>query len=209
MLTPGCRPKLYFVKADVQACFDTIEQSKLLQILRDVISEDNYVLPRFGQVMQAAGKVKRKFATKALPDGQRPPPLFGCSRHAEGPSWDRAQTSTHISCGTPRSWRRRFGTPSLSTVSCTMRRRRRRCSSSSRSTSRRTSSRLARTTFGRSLEFRRARCCRRCSVRSSMRTSKGRAYISRRTQRACYFGSLTITCSSQRIWQRLGSFFMS
>ena len=32
------RPKLYFVKVDVQACFDTIEQSKLLQILRDVLS---------------------------------------------------------------------------------------------------------------------------------------------------------------------------
>jgi telomerase reverse transcriptase len=80
------RPKLYFVKVDVQACFDTIEQSKLLQILRDVLSEvlpmnipevgyivdylqDSYVLPRFGQVMQAAGKVKRKFAMKALPDG--------------------------------------------------------------------------------------------------------------------------------------------
>lgn len=83
---PTIRPKLYFVKVDVQACFDTIEQSKLLQILRDVLSEvwhasvccgwadldhlqDNYVLPRFGQVMQAAGRVKRKFAVKALPDG--------------------------------------------------------------------------------------------------------------------------------------------
>jgi hypothetical protein len=32
------RPKLYFVKVDVQACFDTIEQSKLLQILRDILS---------------------------------------------------------------------------------------------------------------------------------------------------------------------------
>jgi len=31
--------------------------------------QDNYVLPRFGQVMQAAGKVKRKFAMKALPEG--------------------------------------------------------------------------------------------------------------------------------------------
>ena len=83
---PDIRPKLYFVKVDVQACFDTIEQSKLLHILRNVLSgvcrpivswvwcfsnipQDNYVLPRFGQVMQAAGKVKRKFAMKALPDG--------------------------------------------------------------------------------------------------------------------------------------------
>lgn len=33
------RPKLYFVKLDVQACFDTIEQDKLLNILRNIISE--------------------------------------------------------------------------------------------------------------------------------------------------------------------------
>jgi len=41
---------------------DLVAVSNLLQ--------DNYVLPRFGQVMQAAGKVKRKFAMKAIPDGQ-------------------------------------------------------------------------------------------------------------------------------------------
>lgn len=35
----ACRPKFYFVKVDVQACFDTIEQTKLLAILRDVLSE--------------------------------------------------------------------------------------------------------------------------------------------------------------------------
>ena len=35
----GRRPKLYFVKVDVQACFDTIEQSKLLEIIKDAISE--------------------------------------------------------------------------------------------------------------------------------------------------------------------------
>lgn len=34
-----CRPKLYFVKVDVQACFDTIDQGKLLQILRRLLSE--------------------------------------------------------------------------------------------------------------------------------------------------------------------------
>lgn len=41
ILTSDCqtRPKLYFVKVDVQACFDTIEQDKLLEILRDLISE--------------------------------------------------------------------------------------------------------------------------------------------------------------------------
>jgi len=32
-------PRLYFVKVDVQACFDSIDQTKLLHILRDLISE--------------------------------------------------------------------------------------------------------------------------------------------------------------------------
>ena len=47
---PAIRPKLYFVKVDVQACFDTIEQSKLLQILRDVLSGVCYrrASPGFG-----------------------------------------------------------------------------------------------------------------------------------------------------------------
>ena len=39
LLMGSRRPKLYFVKLDVQACFDTIEQTKLLEILRELISE--------------------------------------------------------------------------------------------------------------------------------------------------------------------------
>ena len=33
------RPPLYFVKVDVQACFDTIDQRKLLEILQRIIRE--------------------------------------------------------------------------------------------------------------------------------------------------------------------------
>ena len=33
------RPKLYFVKMDVQACFDTIDQTKLLEILIQILRE--------------------------------------------------------------------------------------------------------------------------------------------------------------------------
>ena len=33
------RPHLYFVKVDVQACFDSIDQAKLLEILRQLILE--------------------------------------------------------------------------------------------------------------------------------------------------------------------------
>jgi telomerase reverse transcriptase len=35
----NARPKLYFVKVDVQACFDTIEQWELLRIIDKLISE--------------------------------------------------------------------------------------------------------------------------------------------------------------------------
>ncbi|KAK7050869.1 Telomerase reverse transcriptase [Paramarasmius palmivorus] len=37
----GSLPRLYFAKLDVQACFDTIEQTKLLNILKEILSECN------------------------------------------------------------------------------------------------------------------------------------------------------------------------
>ena len=83
-----CRPKLYFVKLDVQACFDTIEQSKLLQILKDLITEvrsqiasrkrrwycfkDAYCIQRYGQVSAVAGKIQRKYVKKACPQDEQP-----------------------------------------------------------------------------------------------------------------------------------------
>ena len=42
---------MYFVKLDVRACFDTIDQTKLLQIMRDALSDVSFVSvglpPRF------------------------------------------------------------------------------------------------------------------------------------------------------------------
>ena len=84
------RPKLYFVKVDVQACFDTIEQTKLLSILRDLISEvrvitiatdfswrepyhlcqDTYMIQRYGTVNKAGEKIQRKYVKKAIPEGK-------------------------------------------------------------------------------------------------------------------------------------------
>lgn len=84
------RPKLYFVKVDVQACFDSIEQTKLLEILRDLISEvsriafmffrrrsldclgiqDTYMMQSYGQISQAMGKLKRTYTKKMVPDGE-------------------------------------------------------------------------------------------------------------------------------------------
>lgn len=33
------RPELYFVKMDVRACFDTIDQTKLLEIIRELLKQ--------------------------------------------------------------------------------------------------------------------------------------------------------------------------
>ncbi|KAI0955894.1 hypothetical protein AcV7_006436 [Taiwanofungus camphoratus] len=68
----GRMPKLYFVKVDVQACFDTIEQTKLLEILRELISEDTYMIQRYGQVNCVGSKVRRKYAKRAQPEDDHP-----------------------------------------------------------------------------------------------------------------------------------------
>jgi telomerase reverse transcriptase len=75
------------VKVDVQACFDTIDQTKLLEILRELISEvlflislldavetsssiqDLYMNQKYGQINVAGGRIKRTFVRKAWPEG--------------------------------------------------------------------------------------------------------------------------------------------
>jgi telomerase reverse transcriptase len=70
---------------DVQACFDTIEQTKLLQILRQLISEvlrippflsfwltsfqDSFMIQKYGQVNIALGRIKKSYVKKAVPEG--------------------------------------------------------------------------------------------------------------------------------------------
>ncbi|KAF5327773.1 hypothetical protein D9619_004557 [Psilocybe cf. subviscida] len=68
----GELPKLYFVKVDVQACFDTIDQGKLLHILRRLLSEDVYMMQKYGQVTEASDKVKRNYVKKAVPEDEHP-----------------------------------------------------------------------------------------------------------------------------------------
>ncbi|RDB25955.1 Telomerase reverse transcriptase [Hypsizygus marmoreus] len=72
----GKLPHLYFVKVDVQACFDTIEQTKLLEILRELISEDVYMTQRYGQIGMETGRIKRTYVKKAVPEGKYDHPHF-------------------------------------------------------------------------------------------------------------------------------------
>ncbi|QRW13350.1 telomerase reverse transcriptase [Ceratobasidium sp. AG-Ba] len=64
----GSMPKLYFVKLDVRACFDTIDQDKLLGILRDCMTQDGYMIRKFTQLQFSTGQTRRSFRKKAVPD---------------------------------------------------------------------------------------------------------------------------------------------
>lgn len=49
------RPQqLYFVKLDVQACFDTIPQARLLRLVEDLVSEDEYRVTKYVEVAPPA-----------------------------------------------------------------------------------------------------------------------------------------------------------
>uniref|UniRef100_A0A0W0FMP3 Telomerase reverse transcriptase n=1 Tax=Moniliophthora roreri TaxID=221103 RepID=A0A0W0FMP3_MONRR len=68
----GTLPKLYFAKVDVQACFDTIQQTKLLEILKEILSEDSYTIQRYTQVSSVMGKTRTMFRKRAWADGDAP-----------------------------------------------------------------------------------------------------------------------------------------
>lgn len=65
-------PRFYFVKVDVQACFDTIEQSKLLGIIRTCLSEDGYLIQNHGRVSATHGKVMRRYLRTAWSQHEQP-----------------------------------------------------------------------------------------------------------------------------------------
>ncbi|CAE6487369.1 unnamed protein product, partial [Rhizoctonia solani] len=64
----GTMPKLYFVKLDVRACFDSIDQGRLLEILRDTLTQKGYMIRKFNQVQFSTGRARRSFRKRAVPD---------------------------------------------------------------------------------------------------------------------------------------------
>ncbi|CAE6473739.1 unnamed protein product [Rhizoctonia solani] len=64
----GTMPKLYFAKLDVRACFDSIDQGKLLDILRGTLTQKGYMVRKFNQLQPSAGGARRSFRKRAVPD---------------------------------------------------------------------------------------------------------------------------------------------
>ncbi|CAG8429897.1 unnamed protein product [Penicillium salamii] len=65
-------PPLYFVKLDIQACFDTIPQEKLLNLISDLVSKENYRMSKHVEFQPPLSRMQnakpfRKFLTRAAP----------------------------------------------------------------------------------------------------------------------------------------------
>ncbi|GAA5915420.1 hypothetical protein JCM6882_001418 [Rhodosporidiobolus microsporus] len=62
-------PPLYFVKVDVRACYDTIQQDKLLEIVEDVLSETVYWIQKYSRVTPFGQTAGKQFKRQACTDG--------------------------------------------------------------------------------------------------------------------------------------------
>lgn len=72
---------LYFAKVDVQACFDTIPQERLLQLMQKIVTSDEYQVAKYSRAKLAGGHNKDtpgfgarptwKFLTKAVANDGR------------------------------------------------------------------------------------------------------------------------------------------
>ncbi|KAJ5391980.1 hypothetical protein N7509_007470 [Penicillium cosmopolitanum] len=64
-------PKLYFVKLDIQACFDNIPQKRLLRLITDLVTEESYRITKHVEIKPsvngAQGKPFRKWVGRAAP----------------------------------------------------------------------------------------------------------------------------------------------
>ncbi|KAJ5915547.1 hypothetical protein N7466_011480 [Penicillium verhagenii] len=64
-------PKLFFVKLDIQGCFDTIPQKQLLGLIEELVSEESYLITKHVEMTPSAfdmrGKPSRRFIGRAAP----------------------------------------------------------------------------------------------------------------------------------------------
>jgi telomerase reverse transcriptase len=65
-------PQLFFVKLDIQACFDTIPQKQLLHLVEQLVSEESYHVTRYVAINPALhGRAKRRFLGRAAPPNKQ------------------------------------------------------------------------------------------------------------------------------------------
>lgn len=75
-VTPSNLPQLFFVKLDIQGCFDTIPQKQLLSLIEGLVSEGTYHVTKHVEMKSAVdgkGKPMRQFVGRAEPMMNRQP----------------------------------------------------------------------------------------------------------------------------------------
>lgn len=66
-ITNVSSPRLYIVKLDIRACFDSIDQDKLLNILESIVAEDEYTVTKYTTSAHHGSTVLRRFLRQARP----------------------------------------------------------------------------------------------------------------------------------------------
>eukprot|EP00118_Oscarella_pearsei_P018196 m.185167 g.185167 ORF g.185167 m.185167 type:complete len:1013 (+) comp39334_c0_seq80:52-3090(+) len=61
----GGSKSLFFIKADISGCFDSIDQDKLLEICGQIVSHEEYQVRRYSALMMADGKVRVQYKRSA------------------------------------------------------------------------------------------------------------------------------------------------
>lgn len=66
------KKKLYFAKVDIKSSFDTINQERLLEVLRELLSNDEYLVCKYTTIQPNHGRLKKNFSKHVL-DGDEFP----------------------------------------------------------------------------------------------------------------------------------------
>jgi telomerase reverse transcriptase len=104
--------KLYFAKVDVQACFDTIPQSKLLRLVRSIMGEEEYRIDKYAEVCpppahqipnkQGLKRPVKKFIANAKPTDE----IDHFADYAETVAKNLKPGTVLVDDVLPRSWER-------------------------------------------------------------------------------------------------------
>lgn len=60
---------IYFCKVDIKACFDSMNQVRLIELVEEVMNEVEYTISNYSSMQFDKGKVRRRFLKTAQRDG--------------------------------------------------------------------------------------------------------------------------------------------
>ncbi|KAJ3177957.1 hypothetical protein HDU85_005674 [Gaertneriomyces sp. JEL0708] len=63
----GNVPPLYAIKLDIQACFDTIRPDLMMNIIKDVLCDEEYLVAKHSLAYPSMGRIKKRYVRTARP----------------------------------------------------------------------------------------------------------------------------------------------